>query len=127
MTGGQPAQATELLLLRWRNSAHGDIQNIFIKIGQVVFVTSYHKNYSQLSKVCIIRRYLPREIGELLVWYLRTVVPFLHALHLLGKQQGDFDAPFMGSYLWPASLLKAALGKNIKNTLPALFKAGSQL
>lgn len=99
MTGGQPARATELILLRWRNSAHGDIRNIFIENGQVVFVTSYHKNYAQSSTTSIIQRYLPRELGELLVWHLWMVVPFLHALHLLAEQQGEFDAPNPGSYL----------------------------
>lgn len=55
ITGGQPARATELVLLRWRNSAHGDIRNIFIENGQVVFVASYHKNYAQSSTASIIQ------------------------------------------------------------------------
>jgi hypothetical protein len=46
ITGGQLAWATKLLLLRWRNSAYSDIRNIFIENRQVVFVTSYYKNYS---------------------------------------------------------------------------------
>jgi hypothetical protein len=118
MTGGQPARATELLLLRWRNSPYGDIRNMFIENGQVMFVTSYHKNYSQSSTLQIIQRYLPREIGELLVWYLWLVVPFLHALHLLAKQQGDFTSPsYPGTYLWPASLLKALQGKGSKSAI----------
>lgn len=125
MTGGQPARATELLLLRWQNSAHGDIRNIFIENGQMVFVTSYHKNYAQSSTTSIIQRYLPRELGELLVWHLWMVVPFLHALHLLAKQQGNFFAPHPGSYLWPVSLLEAIQKKGLKKAHVADSKASS--
>jgi hypothetical protein len=76
MTGGQPARGTELLTLRWRNSVHCEIRNIFIEHGLVSFVTSYHKNYSTSSSTRLIHRFLPPEVGELLVYYLWLVVPF---------------------------------------------------
>jgi hypothetical protein len=51
-------------------------RNIFIEDGMVMFVTEYHKGYSVGGDVKIIHRYLPREIGELLVYYLWLVLPF---------------------------------------------------
>jgi hypothetical protein len=36
----------------------------------VVFVTRYHKGYNVSGDVKIIHQYLPREVGELVVWYL---------------------------------------------------------
>jgi hypothetical protein len=37
ITGGQPARGTELLTIRWRNSAHCDVRNIFIENGNVFY------------------------------------------------------------------------------------------
>ena len=42
----------------------------------VTFVTKYHKGYAMSGDVKIIFRYLPREVGELVVWYLWLVLPF---------------------------------------------------
>jgi hypothetical protein len=36
----------------------------------VVFVTRYYKGYNVSGDVKIIYRYLLREVGELVVWYL---------------------------------------------------------
>jgi sulfur relay (sulfurtransferase) DsrC/TusE family protein len=41
---------------------------VFIEDGMVVFVTQYYKGYNVSSNVKIIHRYLPREVGELVVW-----------------------------------------------------------
>ena len=48
----------------------------------VFFVTYYHKGYSIQDSTKIIHRYLPREVGELLVYYLWLVVPFLNRISL---------------------------------------------
>jgi hypothetical protein len=42
----------------------------------VVFVTRYHKGYNVSGDVKIIHQYLPREVSELVVWYLWLVLPF---------------------------------------------------
>ena len=34
------------------------------------FVTMYHKGFRRSNKVKVIHRYVPREVGELLVWYM---------------------------------------------------------
>lgn len=101
LTGGQPARGTELLTLRWRNSARCETRNIFMENGLVSFVTSYHKNYAATNSTKIIHRYLPSEVGELLVYYLWLVLPFMEQLHILSELPGSSD---LGSFLWPAGL-----------------------
>ena len=67
---GQAARAPELLGIRWKNTEQGGVRNIFIEDGLVAFVTAYHKGYRSSDSIKIIHRYLPKEIGELLVYYL---------------------------------------------------------
>ena len=43
---------------------------MFIDRGMVQFVTSYHKGYSASHKAKIIHRYVLREVGELVVYYI---------------------------------------------------------
>jgi hypothetical protein len=74
--GGLPSRATEILGARWRNTGQGGIRNIFIEDGLVAFVAAYHKGYRSSGNIKIIHRYLPREVGELLVYYLWLVLPF---------------------------------------------------
>ena len=45
-----------------------------------MFVTRYYKGYNVSGDVKIIHRYLPREVGELVVWYLWLVLPFQQRL-----------------------------------------------
>lgn len=120
ITGGQPARGTELLTIRWRNSAHCDIRNIFIENGMVSFVTSYHKNYSAASTTKIIHRYLPHEVGELVVYYVWLIVPFLEQLHILTPVHGLGDP---GSFLWPKSVdasatLKTTIAEPLEGNKP---------
>jgi hypothetical protein len=70
IAGGQPAQGPKILSVRHSNTIKGGHRNIFIKDRMVVFVTRYHKGYNVSGDVKIIHRYLPREVGELVVWYL---------------------------------------------------------
>ena len=46
----------------------------------MAFVASYHKGYRSSGNIKIIHRYLPREVGELLVYYLWLVLPFWEKL-----------------------------------------------
>ncbi|KAE9565694.1 hypothetical protein CGMCC3_g18121, partial [Colletotrichum fructicola] len=66
----RPARAPELAGIRHSNTANGGVRNVFAHDGMICFVTSYHKNYRQTGTAKVIHRYLPREVGELLVWYL---------------------------------------------------------
>ncbi|KAF7564130.1 uncharacterized protein PtrM4_154560, partial [Pyrenophora tritici-repentis] len=86
ITGGQPARGPELLSVRHSNTVQGGHRNIFIEDGMVVFVTRYHKGYKVSGDVKIIHRYLPREVGELVVWYMWLVLPFQQRLEALTQR-----------------------------------------
>jgi hypothetical protein len=96
MVGGQPARATELIGMRYANTKQGGLRNIFIHRGMMVFVTTYHKNYRSSGKMKIIHRYLPREVGELLLRYLWLVLPFWQAVQSV-VQKADQLSPFIWS------------------------------
>jgi len=68
--GGEPARGTEILSRRHRDTAAGSHRNVYIEDGQVVFVTKYHRGVQITGDMKIIHGSLPREVGELVVWYL---------------------------------------------------------
>lgn len=68
LTGGQPARGTEILGIRHTNRRIGVSGNIFVDDGLVSSITEYHKGYNTSGKSKVIHRFLPREVGELLVW-----------------------------------------------------------
>ena len=76
MAGGQLARGPEIMSIRHSNTVKGGHRNIFIEDGMVVFVTRYYKGYSVSGDVKIIYWYLPREVGELLVYYMWLVLLF---------------------------------------------------
>ena len=92
--GGQPPRATEILGMRYCNSSNGGFRNILIHRGLVCFVAAYHKNYRSSEQVKIIHRYLPRAVGELLVWYLWLVLPFWQQVQVT-IQEADEISPFV--------------------------------
>ncbi|KAJ5609933.1 hypothetical protein N7510_006652 [Penicillium lagena] len=85
VTAGQPGRAPELLSIRHRNT-EGAHRNVFIEDGLVVFATKYHKGFYASNDAKIIHRYLPRAVGELVVWYLWLVLPFVERLQALQQQ-----------------------------------------
>jgi hypothetical protein len=70
LTSGQPARGTELLSLRHSNTMQGHHRNIFIKNGMVSTVTSWHKGYTVTGSTKTIHRYVPNQVGELIIYYL---------------------------------------------------------
>jgi hypothetical protein len=62
-----------------------------------MFVTRYHKGYNVSSDVKIIHRYLLREVGELVVWYMWLVLPFQQRLEAL-----VWEKEAVSSHVWPA-------------------------
>jgi hypothetical protein len=97
ITGGQPARGPEILSVRHSNTIKGGHRNVFIEDSMVVFVTRYHKGYNVSGDVKIIHRYLPREVGELVVWYLWLVLPFQQRLEAL-----VWEKEAVSSHMWPA-------------------------
>lgn len=76
---GQPARAPELLSLRYQNTV-GAVRNVFIEDSIVAVASKYHKVFYTSNDTKIIHRYLPREVRELVVWYLWLVVLFVKQL-----------------------------------------------
>ena len=121
VTGGQPARATELLTVRWRNSDRNALRNIFIEDGLVVFVTQWHKGRSASGAELWISRYLPAEVGRIVVYYLWLVMPFLADLNRLTRDL-SWPTPDIGSFLWPATLHEAAeYGPGCKKRPPSQY------
>ncbi|KAN0066893.1 Protein of unknown function (DUF3505) domain containing protein, partial [Elaphomyces granulatus] len=107
ITGGQPARGPELLSVRHTNTAGGRHRNVFIEDGYVAMATRYHKGNSATLSTRIIHRYLPREVGELLVWYLWLVLPFQRRVERLlwrGDTEtgtGSTERGYIDNHLWP--------------------------
>lgn len=79
ISAGQPSRGPELMSIRHRNSER-ERRNIFIEDRMVVFVSRYHKGFHVHNDTKVIFRYLPRELGELVVWYLWLVLPFIEQI-----------------------------------------------
>ena len=97
MTGGQPGRFPEISSIRYRNSVKGEHRNIFIEDGLVVFATRYHKGYHLQRKEKIIHRYLPRDVGEIMVYYEWLVRPFVEVL-----EAEEWDRYSISPFVWPA-------------------------
>jgi len=96
MCGGQPGRGPEVLSIRHSNTVQGGHRNVFIEDAKVVFVTVDHKGYTLSGDVNVIHRYLPREVGELAVWYLWLVLPFVQRMEALVWEVGTISA-----HRWP--------------------------
>ena len=79
ITGGQPGRGTGITMLRYANAMQS-MRNIFIKEGQVMIVTEYHKSVVVMDQLKVIPRFLPERVGKLLVIYLADVLPFRQLL-----------------------------------------------
>ncbi|KAL9572228.1 hypothetical protein ACKAV7_003641 [Fusarium commune] len=109
MLGGQPARSTEVLGLRMWNTMNGGVRNIFIHEGMLCFVTMYHKGFRQTGNTKIIHRYVPREVGELLVWYMWLVLPFWQNVQGRLKRKRRRSA-----FLWADEVVSEEGGKEGK-------------
>lgn len=95
MSGGSPARATELISVQTENGPEGRSQRgVFVDNGVVAIVTSYHKGWSAGKKTKIIHRYLPREVGELVVYSMWLLEPRVRQLQNMIRGQTDYS-PFM--------------------------------
>ena len=85
-------------------------------------VTTYHKGYSVTGSTKIIHRYLPKEVGELLVYYLWIIQPFCRKLHLLVYDRSGWSSPFVwakddGLEPWDSSRLSRILRREFQADL----------
>jgi hypothetical protein len=119
LTSGQPARRTEILSIRYMNTVHGHHRNIFIENGMVSTVTSYYKGYNVTGSTKIIHRYLPKEVGELLVYYLWLILPFCQQLELLAFRNSAQTSPFLwakdkGGDAWDSSQLSRVMRREFE-------------
>jgi len=94
LCGGQPDRVPGLSGIRWKNTGYGGVRNMVIEEGLVASVTTYHKGYRSSGNIKIVHRYFPREVGELVVYYLWLVLPFWEKLQfqMTGR---DCSSPFL--------------------------------
>ncbi|CAG8320632.1 unnamed protein product [Penicillium salamii] len=85
-----PNRGPELMSIRHCNSERKR-RNVFIEDGMVTFVSRYHKGFHVANDTKVIFRYLPQKIGELVVWYLWLVLPFVKQMQ--SYQRHVRDAP----------------------------------
>lgn len=85
-------------------------------------MTTYHKGYSITGSAKIIHRFLPKEVGELLVYYLWLVLPSCQKLDLLVFRSPDQPSSFLwpksgGSDCWGSERLSRVLKRKFMNTI----------
>jgi hypothetical protein len=88
-----PARSPEISGIRFENTTDGGVRNVFVHEGMVNFVTSYHKGFRNTGASKIIHRYMPRDVGALIIWYLWLVLPFWQKVQ--GSIHGGRPSPFM--------------------------------
>ena len=95
MTGGQPLRGTELIGLQHSDTSQGQHRDIFVEEGLISTVTSYHRGYNITESTKIIQWYLPKEVSELLVYYLWLVLTFWQQLDILVSNCKDLPLTFL--------------------------------
>jgi len=109
LTSGQASRGTELLSLRFQNT-QGGLRNVFLDRGLIMLVTGYHKGYNHSGYTKVVYRYLPKPVGELLVYYLWLVIPFWNSVTaFLSSTRSTELIEVPSPYIWPPDL--ATLGK----------------
>ena len=98
-----PARVPEISGIRFVNTANGGVRNIMAHNQMISFITSYHKGYRITGEAKVIHRYMPREVGELMVWYLWIVLPFWQTMQ--GIIQGGSEA---SKFMWADEVVRAA-------------------
>ena len=93
---GQNARGPEFLSMCGWSSGEGQGRNMFIAGGfgqhvpqgsQVEMVTRSHKGYNISGDVKVIHRFLPREVGALMIWNAWLVRPVWDTLHQMNDQR----------------------------------------
>lgn len=125
MTGGQPARGSEVVTVQYRNSANGESRGVFVEDGLMVYVTMYHKNIGASAKAKVIHRYLPREVGTVLFYYLWMVVPFWRKLAGAAHSRAIQEA---SPFIWePKKERPWAKPQRVKRKIPVEPEDGSDV
>ncbi|KAK4158624.1 hypothetical protein QBC43DRAFT_305290, partial [Cladorrhinum sp. PSN259] len=101
LLAGQPPRTTELIGLRHTNTAYGSLRNVFIQHRMVCLLFSYHKGYQLSGRTKVIYRYLPRELGDVVVRYFTIILPFCQQLQVQPDRPVEFS-PF----IWESQIVR---------------------
>jgi hypothetical protein len=83
-SGGAPARGSEITTIQCENGEEGlGYRGTFADAGMISFTSTYHKGYSLSKRIKTIHRYVPREVGELVVYFLGLGRPFVDDLRML--------------------------------------------
>lgn len=93
LSSGQPLRESELFSITWRNTQRQ--RNVYLKHGQVMLHTTYHKGQQQTGRFKNNIRFLPSAVGDLLVNYIVYVI----SLRQVFLRQSTPDAT-LSPYLW---------------------------
>ncbi|KAI4221646.1 MAG: hypothetical protein L6R40_008618 [Gallowayella cf. fulva] len=82
--GGAPARGSEITTIQCENGEEGlGYRGIFADAGMISFTSTYHKGYSLSKRIKTIHRYVPREVGEIVVYFLGLGRPFVNDVQML--------------------------------------------
>ena len=96
LTGGAPARGSEIVSIKSENGPDSKVgRGVFVDRGLVSFVTTYNKTSGMSKKLKTIHRYVPREVGELVVHYLWLIEPFARQLDVFRRDNYDISG-----YIW---------------------------
>jgi hypothetical protein len=79
ISGGQPARGSEITILQYKNN-NTTPRNIYLHGELICILTSYHKGMLQTDETKDIYRFLPKQIGDLLIYYIWLVLPYYQQL-----------------------------------------------
>lgn len=86
--GGVLSRAPELSSVQQQNSSQAQIRRrIYVDNRIVDFVLLYYKGFSKSQDVKVIYRFVPQEVGELVVYYLQLVLLFIRVLQREVRKQ----------------------------------------
>jgi superfamily II DNA helicase RecQ len=88
LTSGQPGRLTEVLSVQVANTLNNGPRNLFLFNDLMAVVPRYHKGYNYDKSLKVVYRFLPRQIGNLLAWYLWLIRPFYTQITAM-QREGD--------------------------------------
>jgi hypothetical protein len=106
-----PGKGWEILSCTWKNGSQGEKRTSGIDNGLFYLVTHYDKNWGGTGETKLVYRYLPREVGELFVYYLVVVRPLWDAILAMTMNQYNpstyiFDVAPEKSKEWEEDIAK---------------------
>ena len=94
VTGGAPPRGTELVNITLENPT-SCIRNIFIENGYVHIRTIYTKTMVQRSQFKPVSRFLPQEVGQLVIYYAWLILPFWRSVKGMSTVGETIPSPFL--------------------------------